>query len=146
MGVVAVTVFVQWEFRILLARRTMYTGILRVMETIHEDGSSTKSTKSSDECHPPSRDPRESVPREYGAASGLVGRGGPSSAQPGSRGSMPTIDPERLLRSCHGYRIPSLFRDGKRPWCFSLGIFQGTKKLQLPVYTDGIFFSSRRFC
>ncbi|CAK9823430.1 hypothetical protein ANTRET_LOCUS1778, partial [Anthophora retusa] len=33
MGVVAVTVFVQWEFRILLARRTMYMGILRVMET-----------------------------------------------------------------------------------------------------------------
>ncbi|KAK1130543.1 hypothetical protein K0M31_018669 [Melipona bicolor] len=61
MGVVAVTVFVQWEFRILLARRTMYTGILRVMETIHEDGSSTKSTKSNDECHPPPppRDPRE---------------------------------------------------------------------------------------
>ena len=60
MGVVAVTVFVQWEFRILLARRTMYTGILRVTErTIHEDGSSTKSTKSNDECHPPPRDPRE---------------------------------------------------------------------------------------
>lgn len=35
MGVVPVTVFAQWEFRILLARRTMYMGTLCAMETIH---------------------------------------------------------------------------------------------------------------
>lgn len=35
MGVVPVTVFAQWEFRILLARSTMYMGTLCAMETIH---------------------------------------------------------------------------------------------------------------
>jgi len=35
MGVVLVTVFAQWEFRIPLARRTMYMGTLCAMETIH---------------------------------------------------------------------------------------------------------------
>lgn len=35
MGVVPVTVFAQWEFRILLARRTMCMGTLCAMETIH---------------------------------------------------------------------------------------------------------------
>lgn len=32
---VLVTVFAQWEFRIPLARRTMYMGTLCAMETIH---------------------------------------------------------------------------------------------------------------
>lgn len=35
MGVVPVTVFAQWEFRILLARSTMYMGTFCAMETIH---------------------------------------------------------------------------------------------------------------
>lgn len=35
MGVVPVTVFAQWEFRILLARSTMYMSTLCAMETIH---------------------------------------------------------------------------------------------------------------
>lgn len=58
MGVVAVTVFTQWEFRILLARRTMYMGTLCAMETIHL---LDKEHEVESECHPRETDCRSAA-------------------------------------------------------------------------------------
>lgn len=94
-------------------------GILRVMETIHEDGSSTKSTKSNDECHPSWRGPR--VPLPTGYCIRLVGRGGPS------RREIRRIDAEDRSRvTVHdddGIFIAGRRRFWMEPAKFRMGIF-----------------------